>query len=171
MTSYIQLINKIRDFYDDHLQVYRFGSDFEEQLDNFCSENEKYPLIYVSVLTASTTDYLGSFTLEIKCLDVIEKDRSNINAILNTTHLILSDLYRHLYNGNDLSIYAPNGATYEPMNNAFCDFLAGFRMTIDIEVETQSLCEIPKGIEGEMNPILVGEDEYLIEDDETVIIW
>ncbi len=34
-------------FYDNHLQVKKVGSDFKEQMVNFATADEKYPLVYV----------------------------------------------------------------------------------------------------------------------------
>ena len=47
MISYQSIVDKIVTFYDNHLQVKKVGSDFKEQMVNFATADEKYPLIYV----------------------------------------------------------------------------------------------------------------------------
>ena len=168
MTSYIQLINKLRTFFESNMFVQRFESDFLEQFDNYSGKNEKYPIVFMSLDSSSTTDYLGEFTISLHCLDVIQKDRKNINNIISDTQLILQDLYRYLVDGNDTSIYVNGGASYTPLNNAFCDYLAGNLMTISVEVETQSLCELPLNKDNDtviwdgIDDILTGNGNLLI---------
>ena len=115
-------------------------------------------MVFMSLDSSSTTDYLGEFTISLHCLDVIQKDRANINNIVSDTQLILQDLYRYLKDGDDTSIYVNSSANYTPLNNAFCDYLAGNVMTLSIEVETQSLCELPLFNE---NVIFDGVDDIL----------
>lgn len=167
MTSYIQLINKLKVFFESNKFVQRFECDFLEQFDNYSGKNEKYPMVFMALDSASTTDYLGEFTVSIHCLDVIQKDRTNINNIVSDTHLILQDLYRYLVDGSDTSIYVNGGASYIPLNNAFCDYLAGNVMTISVEVETQSLCELP--LIAEENTIWDGESDILTGNDNLLI--
>jgi hypothetical protein len=38
MTSYQALINEITDFYNNHVQVQKVGSDFQEQMPNFATK-------------------------------------------------------------------------------------------------------------------------------------
>jgi len=53
MISYQSLINKISTFYNNHLQVKKVGSDFVEQLPNFATKDEKYPLVYIAPIDAT----------------------------------------------------------------------------------------------------------------------
>ena len=52
MTSYQALINEITAFYDNHIQVKKVGSDFKEQMFNFATKDEKYPIIYIVPVSA-----------------------------------------------------------------------------------------------------------------------
>jgi hypothetical protein len=171
MTSYIKLISYIQNFFNSHAQVYRFGSDFIEQIDNFTAKNEKYPLVFMSLQSSNTTDYLATFTIDLYCLDIIQKDRLNINNILSDTHLILQDLYRYLKDSETLPIDVLSGADYTPMNNAFCDYLAGNQLTLVVEVETQSLCELPIDIFEDSYPIFLAENNILSGGENTIIVW
>ena len=45
MNSLQAITNKIIAFYTAHKQVFKVGTDFKEQLYNFATQNEKYPLV------------------------------------------------------------------------------------------------------------------------------
>ena len=89
-----EVIKRLETFCDSHLQVQKFGADFLEQLPNFATQDEKYPVVFVNVPTsASLNENLNTFSLEVYCLDIIQKDRDNIITILSDTQLILNDIY------------------------------------------------------------------------------
>jgi hypothetical protein len=125
----------------------------------------------MSLQSSNTTDYLATFTIDLYCLDIIQKDRLNINNILSDTHLILQDLYRYLKDSETLPIDVLSGADYTPMNNAFCDYLAGNQLTLVVEVETQSLCELPIDIFEDSYPIFLAENNILSGGENTIIVW
>ncbi len=54
MTSYQGLLNKLETFFNNHLQVKKFGGEFREQMPNFSTLDERYPLVYV-VPTSETS--------------------------------------------------------------------------------------------------------------------
>lgn len=171
MTSYIKLISYIESFFNSHTQVYRFGADFLEQIDNFTDKSEKYPLVFMSLQSSNTTDYLATFTIDLHCLDVIQKDRANINNVISDTQLILQDLYRYLKDAELVPIDVLSGADYLPLNNAFCDYLAGNLLTLVVEVETQSVCELPIDIFEDSYPIFLAENNILSGGENSIIVW
>lgn len=151
--------------------MYRFGAEALEQIDNFTEKNEKYPLVFMSLQSANTLDYLATFTIELHCLDLIQDDRANINNIWSDTQLILQDLYRYLRDADELPIDVLSGADYDFLNNAFCDYLAGTKLSLTVEVLTQSLCELPIELEQEFSPIFLEENNILSGGENTVIVW
>lgn len=142
--SYTRLLNAFETFSNAHLQIKRFGSDFEEQMPNFATENEKYPILFVSPNNSIFDENANQFSVKVFCFDVIEKDRTNINTILSDTNTILNDVYRWFKDGEVFGIdvigTAPNST---PINNALLDYVAGWEMDITFEVDTYGLCEIP----------------------------
>ena len=140
------------------MQVRRFGSDFTEQLQNFATENEEYPIIYVvpndSIFNENTT----TFTVDVYCLDIIQKDRSNINTILSDTNTILSDLKKWILDGEVYSFDVINNPTATPLNNALLDYCAGWFMTLEVDCPTYGVCEIPF-IE---NPVIINEVNNIV---------
>ncbi len=94
MTSYQGLLNKLETFFNNHLQVKKFGGEFREQMPNFSTLDERYPLVYVVPTSETSGMNTNVFTLDIYCVDIIQKDRANINTILSDCQLILNDLYQ-----------------------------------------------------------------------------
>jgi hypothetical protein len=147
MTSYKGLLNKIEAFCNAHLQIKKYGGEFKEQMPNFSTENEKYPIVYV-VPTSDISDLnTNQFTLDIYCVDIIQKDRANINTIISDCNLILNDLYLYFLDGNDLTIDVIGASNGSPLNNFDLDYSAGWVKSITFEVGAYSVCAIP------MNPI------------------
>lgn len=147
MTSYISLLNKIEAFCNAHLQIKKYKGEFREQMPNFATTDEKYPVVFVVPTSDTETLELNQFTLDIYCVDIIQKDRANLNTIVSDCHLILKDLYLYFKDGSDLSVDVLTDPTMTPLNNFDLDYVAGWVMSITFEVEGYSVCAIP------MNPI------------------
>jgi len=145
MISYQSLINKIIDFYNSHLQVKKVGSDFREQLENFATKDEKYPLVYISPIDAAPSEmgFTTEINLEIYCFDIIQKDRANINVILSDCHLILNDLYNWFLNSDDYSFDIVGVPTMTPLNNDLLDYAAGWLMTVTCSINNYTDCQVP----------------------------
>jgi len=143
MTSYYQLLNKLETFFNAHIQVKKFGGEFREQMPNFSTLDERYPLVYVVPTSETSGMNTNVFTLDVYCVDIIQKDRANINTILSDTQLILNDLYLYYTDGNDLSIDIISDPTMTPLNNFDLDYVAGWVGTFTFEVNQYSVCEIP----------------------------
>jgi len=145
--TYIKLLQLFESFASAHLEVRRFKSDFLEQLGNFGIQDEQYPILYCvpspANFNADPFADLNSFTFTFYALDVIQKDRQNINVILNTNSLILNDLHKWLKDGEIPGIDILSTSSIDPVNNYILDYVAGWKMTITMEVETYSVCEIP----------------------------
>ena len=56
MISLQSTINKIIAFYNSHLQVKKVGSDFKEQMTNFATKDEKYPIVFIVPVSVSNTE-------------------------------------------------------------------------------------------------------------------
>lgn len=143
MISLQSTINKIEAFYNSHLQVKKVGSDFKEQMTNFATKDEKYPIIFIVPVSVSNTENTNIFTLDIYCFDIIQKDRANIITILSDTHQILMDLYNYFTFSNDLSMDVSGIPSFTALNNDLLDYAAGYVMTITLEVDNWTDCDVP----------------------------
>jgi hypothetical protein len=146
-TTYQKLLNKIEAFCNAHLQIKKYKGEFKEQMPNFATLDEKYPIVFVVPNGDTEGLELNQFTLEVYCLDIIQKDRANINTIVSDCHLILKDLYLYFKDGTDFEVDVIGDPTMTPLNNDLLDYAAGWVMTITFEVEGYTVCAIP------MNPI------------------
>jgi hypothetical protein len=143
MISLQSTINKIEAFYNSHLQVKKVGSDFKEQMTNFATKDEKYPIVFIVPVSVSNTENTNIFTLDIYCFDIIQKDRANIITILSDTHQILMDLYNYFTFSNDLSMDVSGIPSFTALNNDLLDYAAGYVMTITLEVDNWTDCDVP----------------------------
>lgn len=142
--TYKQLIDKLEAFCDSHYMVQKFASDFLEQIGNYATKDEKYPIVYVSPSAGTSGLDLNTMTIDIRCLDIIQKDRVNINTILSDTDQILNDIYLYIKEGEDDDLWTVDDPSKLPLNNDLLDYAAGWSMTITLELEGFNVCDIPR---------------------------
>lgn len=142
MTSVQKIVTAIETFCTNHYQVQKFGADFLEQLPNFATQDEKYPVVFVVPTGSIEGEIVKTLTFDIYCLDIIQKGRENIITILSDTELILDDLFLNLATGDDWT-YDVTSATKTPLNNDLLDYCAGWVMSIDIQGQIHCETEIP----------------------------
>jgi len=145
MTTYIQLLNKIEAFCDAHYQIQRYGGEFREQMPNLSTESEKYPIVFVTPTAGVPMYDTNQISLDIYCVDIIQKGRENLNTIVSDCHLILTDLYGYFSQGSDLSVDVIGLPSQRPLNNLDLDYVAGWVMTIVFEVDGYCVDAIPMG--------------------------
>jgi predicted P-loop ATPase/GTPase len=143
MISLQSCINNVTYFYNQHKQVKKVGVDFKEQLFNFATQDEKYPIIFIVPDSVMPTDNTTEYTLNIYCYDIIQKDRANIITILSDCHQILNDLYVYYFFGLDNSMDVIGVPTFTALNNDLLDYAAGYQMTITFALNDWTDCAVP----------------------------
>jgi hypothetical protein len=143
MTSYITLLSKIEQFCNAHLQIKKYGGEFREQMPNFSTKDEKYPVVFVEPVSDLEDLNTNQFSINVYCVDIIQKDRANLNSIVSDCQLILKDMYVYYTNDMDLQLDVVGTSTMTPVNNFDSDYVAGWVMSITFEVATYGPCEIP----------------------------
>jgi len=143
MTSYITLLSKIEQFCNAHLQIKKYGGEFREQMPNFSTKNEKYPVVFVEPVSDLEDLNTNQFSINVYCVDIIQKDRANLNTIVSDCQLILKDMYVYYTNDMDMQLDVVGTSTMTPINNFDLDYVAGWVMSITFEVATYGPCEIP----------------------------
>lgn len=142
MISYLQAVNVIKTFADQHLQINKFDFEFKEQMQNLATLNEAYPFLYVVPIASDTIVNVNEFDVEIYCVDRLQKDRTNVNYVISDCNQILNDLVLWLEEGqNDIEIVGT--ATQTPINNDLLDYVGGWVLRVRLQVEKIGLCEIP----------------------------
>lgn len=143
MTSYITLLSKIEQFCNAHLQIKKYGGEFREQMPNFSTKDEKYPVVFVEPTSDLEDINTNQFSINVYCVDIIQKDRANLNTILSDCQLILKDMYVYYTNDMDSQLDVVGTASMSPLNNYDSDYVAGWVMGITFEVSSYGACEIP----------------------------
>ncbi len=145
--TYLKLLQLFESFSSAHLEVKRFKSDFLEQMENFGIETEEYPVLYCvpssNVFGADEFTDRNQYTFTFYAVDIINKGRTNINPIMNTTALILNDLHLWLKDGELPGVDVLDASSINPVNNYLLDYVAGWSMTITLDVDSYSVCQIP----------------------------
>ena len=147
MTSYKKLLLKIEAFCNAHIVIQKNGGEFRDEMPMFSTKDEKYPIVFVTPLSTIEDLETTQFNVDIYCVDIIQKNRENINTILSDCHLVLRDLYLYYRDDMDADIDVMGTASINPLNDQDLDYVAGWIMTITFEVGQYSVCAIP------MNPI------------------
>lgn len=145
--SYLKILQTAETFAQNHAEIQRFGSDFLEQLGNWATQTEEYPILFAvpnsASLNALNFSSLANYTITFYALDVIQKDRANINTVLNTTSQILTDLHKYYHEVEVEGVDIVQTSSLIPVNNYLLDYVAGWQMIITFEVDTFSYCDIP----------------------------
>ena len=152
VTSYIKLIQFVDDFASQHEQIQRFKAEFDEQMPNFATETEAYPILFMSPVSSVFAMNEDTYTVTFYCFDIIQKDRANINTIVSDTNLILNDLKKYFKDGDNYTFDIIGDPIAVPLNNALLDYAGGWQMTVTFSVDTYSYCEIPFA-DSPLNPV------------------
>lgn len=145
VTSYISLKNYIENFANQHDQIQRFESDFYDQMQNFSTDDNAFPILYMVPNNTTFGGEIDIYNVTFYCFQVIRKDRVDVMNAYSDCQLILNDLKKYIEDGpNTLFGLSPdNTAISEPLREVVMDYVTGAQMTIDIEVDTYTVCDIP----------------------------
>ena len=137
------IVNALTQFANNNLSLRRFKVSFFEQFDNFSTSGDSFPILYAIPNEVSFEENIDVQSFRVYCVDILQKDRSNEQYILNDSLLVLRDLTNWLRQGdNGLNIL--NIPRAIPVNNFLVDFTCGWYIDIDIECEAITTdCAIP----------------------------
>ncbi len=113
-------------------------------MSNLATKDERYPLVYVAPAGAIPDLDLNTLTIEVRCYDIIQKDRANITTILSDTNQILNDIFLFIKEGEDEALYTIDNPAMTPLNNDLLDYAAGWSMIFSLQLEGFNECEIPR---------------------------
>lgn len=171
MTSYIQLLQDIDiNFVQQRVDLKKYNADFYSEINNYATSNEKYPMLYVTLVESTYNDYTTNFACDVYCMDIIQKSRANINTIVSDTHLILNDLIKYYKLRPDTSIDIINDPSITPINNALLDYAAGNVARINFELNNYSICDIPF-IDNFPNYIIDESGNVIIDENGNPLVW
>ncbi len=141
--NYNTIINTLNQFANAHLSLKRFKVSFFDQMDPFTSSDNSFPILYVIPNDVSFQENIDVISFRVYCVDLLQKDRSNEQTVLNQTLLIQRDLTNWLrQSDNDLNIL--NNPRAIPINNFGTDFTVGWYVDFEIEATPETTdCSIP----------------------------
>lgn len=127
-----------------HQDIQRIGFEFEEQIDQFVSAEQSYPVLFIVPLP---NPFLGkglvNYGFRVYTLDIIQADRSNVVNLINKTELILRDFVTFFHRDGDAPIYLEQEPTSIPVNNYTTDNCAGHYIDIVVQSKDDFACGIP----------------------------
>lgn len=144
LNNYLTVINAIDTFCANHANIHRFKSSFFEQMDDFSTSGNSFPIFYAVPNDIAMEENIDVMSFRIYCLDILQKDRVNEEAILNSTYQNLRDLVNWFRNDefNDLNVL--NSPRAIPVNNFLVDFTTGWYIDTELEVSVVTNdCAIP----------------------------
>lgn len=144
LNNYLTVINSIDTFCANHANIHRFKSSFFEQIDDFSTSGNSFPIFYAVPNDIAMEENIDVMSFRIYCLDILQKDRVNEEAILNSTYQNLRDLVNWFRNDefNDLNVL--NSPRAIPVNNFLVDFTTGWYIDVELEVSVVTNdCSIP----------------------------
>ena len=142
--QYNTVVNALEQFSANHLSLKRFKCSFFEQMDNFSTSENSFPILYAIPNDISFEYNIDVMSFRVYCVDVLQKDRSNEQVILNETLLILRDLNNWFKQNNYNNLNVLNNPRAIPVNNFLTEFTTGWYIDIDVEVEGETNdCSIP----------------------------
>ncbi len=142
--NYATVTNALEQFASAHLSLRRFKCSFFDQIDNFSTSGNSFPILYAVPNNVDFNENINTMSFRVYCVDALQKDRSNEGSILNETLLILRDLTNWIKDNVNNNLNLLNEPRVYPVNSFLVDFTTGWYMDIDLETETDiNECVIP----------------------------
>ena len=124
--QYNTIVNSLNQFSENHLSIKRFKCSFFEQMDNFSTSGNSFPILYAIPNDVSFEENIDVMSFRVYCVDVLQKDRSNEQTILNETLLILRDLTNWFKQDDYNNLNILNNPRAIPVNNFLTEFTTGW---------------------------------------------
>lgn len=142
--NYNEVINALSQFSNAHLTVKRFKTSFFTEIDNFATAENSFPILYVVPSDVSFEEQIDVMSMRIYCVDILQKDRSNEQSILNETLLVLRDLVNWIRETSTLDLNIVGTPRAVPVTNFLTEFTTGFYIDISVETSPETNdCSIP----------------------------
>lgn len=146
--NYINVLQIIEDFANQHPGVKRFKSDTLDRIEDFTNNGEDFPLLYAVLNNVMKIKTLAEYNADVYSFNVyaltaridIELQRDNktilnqTNRNLSLTYGILSDMVDYLDAQDINDVYIDYSLISNPVNNITKDRLQGVYITIQIQV-------------------------------------
>lgn len=150
MKTFKSIVDQFEAICNAHKQLnsFTFGDIFEVDLSNEMDFAKAH--LIEQPATINNRDFV--FTFDLLIMDLVAADSSNEKDVLNTTFLIMSDIYREFKNGlgkttpviDSRQYFISDNITCEPFTDRFENLLSGWKATISITVPSHNnACNSP----------------------------
>lgn len=133
--SYLFLKQSIDGYLSTNTMVGKYKGEFREQMPNFSTKDEIYPVVFFVPISSDVGMNTSVYSFDFYAVDILLKDRSNIDFALNDTRNILEDLFNHFFDDIIDGI-----ATFESLNNFDLDYVVGWKMSVNFEIVKNYPC-------------------------------
>lgn len=153
MLTLNNLISKLNTIATNHLQIKHFGyGDLWEILEKNSLEPMDYPIMWVVIQTANTTNATMTYNFTVVVGDLVNKDESNELEVQSDTILICKDIISEIKaladdDTEDIYFDSNNDTQWvlNPFTERFDDELSGWSFDFAITIPyTNSDCVTPK---------------------------
>lgn len=142
--SYTTIINALSQFAIAHESVKRYKVSFFSELNNFATGDDNFPVLYLVPTTTQFSNNVDTYSFNVYCIDILLKDRTNEQFVLNDTLSVLRDMTNWLRESDDHDMNVIDVTNAVPLNNFALDFTVGWNMSITIQTPAiTSECYIP----------------------------
>ena len=142
--NFNQVVDALNQFSNAHLSLKRFKTSFFEQIDNFATAENSFPILYVVPGDVNFENEIDVMSFRVYCVDILQKDRSNEQPILNETLLVLRDLVNWIRMTDTLDLNVVGTPRAVPINNFLTEFTVGFYIDLAVETSPETNdCSIP----------------------------
>lgn len=142
-----QLIDHVEYFADNHNQINTFSYGELSTLSNQSDTEVIYPLLHMQVDDSVIDENFVYLTCNLICMDLVQKDDTNIKDVQSDTLQILNDLRSWLgdnYNMHKLGINVEKSANVIPFVDRFSDEVTGWNLILKVKIKnTKGICNIP----------------------------
>jgi hypothetical protein len=142
--SYTTIINALSQFAIAHESVKRYKVSFFSELNNFATGDDNFPVLYLVPTNTEFSNNVDTYSFNVYCIDILLKDRTNEQFILNDTLSVLRDLTNWLRESDDHDMNVIDATNAQPLNNFALDYTVGWNMSLTIQTPAiTSECYIP----------------------------
>lgn len=141
--TYNEILTYLRLFATEHMDVFRFESEDEDQMSALTSIEELFPMIFVAPINNLYDYEENEYSMRIYCYDRLTKDRKNIDNARSRTNQILSDLDVWLRKESTLPFETTVISSVYPFSSELMTDVTGWYIDITINVPSYSVCDIP----------------------------
>jgi len=138
-----RIVDELEDFVEAHGQLQTFGFGPRSEISTI---DRNYPLLWLEPATGDLNGHLQTINFNMWVLDILDQDKDNRKDVYSDTLLMGLDVVNRYWD-NEITyemVVDEVAVFYESVEEKFDDYTAGYRFSIDFQVENRlNSCIIP----------------------------